>query len=563
MSKIVKRHLRVALGLFAFVLLFCIPMDCHATTYNTDQVELTFNGLNENGKIPKDAYGDQIKQCKEDKNGDHGDNVLRFCVTTGTMYGEKEKLYHYYMQKNKESVEMILYKNGNKVTPTVTGHFEMGDELYPCWYFTVAYNNPSGISKYEDLKNYSAKVIISNAPKQECDVTVEKDTKAESCEYPGWYIRSCSKCNGVHEIMRTKAHTYEWETIDPADCVNEGTKAKKCVVCGDIEEYKQIDPLGHQFEKKDVRWHIQTVPSCSTQKAIAIFPCKYCGYEEYKEISVTPTINQTWSCTKGERITAVFSASVRSQRNNKTITSTNEEYTNVLCEDASSQTIDGVTYTLAHAGPKQHNYPTSSVSWGKATYKCGTGSTRTATFTCTEPGCSEYVTVNASSTSNVTRIQSCTRDELITATFTASTNNPRTGRTTTVTQTDAGQICVNHKAKGHKWLWVIDQDLTCTQDYKGHQHCFQTTDTATYNGKSVKGQECHNINGSQSETDKTDINTVTKVLESAPGHHFEELKIDKYATCTEDGVAYYQCTNTINGVRCTATNSVANVFGSR
>ena len=90
------------------------------------------------------------------------------------------------------------------------------------------------------------------------------------------------------------------------------------------------------------------------------------------------------------------------------------------------------------------------------------------------------------------------------------------------------------KAVGHDWHWVIDSELSCTTDYSGHKTCTRSQHNTSKDGP---------------------VNTNYKVFTHAPGHHYEELVNEVEATCTTDGRSHYQCTNVINGRRCTATDT--------
>ena len=86
-----------------------------------------------------------------------------------------------------------------------------------------------------------------------------------------------------------------------------------------------------------------------------------------------------------------------------------------------------------------------------------------------------------------------------------------------------GDVYPVGSALGHQNKWVVDTDLTCTQNMTGHFHCYNSAHNTAYDGP------VNTANGS--------------VLQFAPGHHFEELVNDTKATCTENGESHYVCTN--------------------
>lgn len=130
-------------------------------------------------------------------------------------------------------------------------------------------------------------------------------------------------------------------------------------------------------------------------------------------------------------------------------------------------------------------------------------------------------------------------------------------------------------ALGHDWHWKIDSTASCTQDGKKHEYCSRCQATQSWNTtwQNALGHDWHWVHDSalscttdyaghkrctRAEHDESrdgSKNLSRIVFQKAVGHHYEELISDDEATCTEDGHSHYQCTNIIDGHRCTATTS--------
>ncbi len=593
MRTMIKVHLHVLFGLFVLMFLFTVnPIQAHAENIST--AEATMEWKTVDGRKWIEFTVSDLDAKDEYKDGDYK---------------------HYIFETGSSKAVMKMYKNGEKKYEFV-GNFEEGTNTYPKWEYSVsaAPDNPSSI----DLDDYTAKVTIYYASTESCSFSYSS-TKDPTCTSKGYDIYKCSVCKGKRKKNYTAALGHKY--TDDSDvkwsdqtykCKNRSTATVsfKCVACGDwsdaddatvtdettittaqtctskekltVEFTAKIGTRNDKtykttktYEDKTCSAHSSgkghnyttatftpTLYSCQGSTASATFKCSDCEVTKSADsVSGNTTTATAWSCTSAHKINVTYTAIIANPRTGTNSTVTSSTYSNQTCAGSSSITVDGTTVNKSHSAAKGHNYATTStVTWGTATYKCGNNSSRTATFKCTD--CSQTASASVSDATTVTQIQSCTKDEQMTVKFMAKISNPRINNaTTTVTKTDTKAVCQNHKAKGHDWRWIIDQDLTCTTDYIGHQYCFQTTDStsyngsSTYNGKTLKGQECHNINGSN--TDGSAKSLSKTVLESAPGHHFEELVVDTYATCTTEGKAHYQCTNTINGARCTATNSTS------
>ena len=101
-----------------------------------------------------------------------------------------------------------------------------------------------------------------------------KQIKVEAtCLENGKSCYQCQKCfieYGV-TVIPSRGHTVgEWETTVEPGCETEGTKVKKCTVCGEILETEAIPSNGHSHEEK-----IITAPTCSAE-GLAEYTCA-CG----------------------------------------------------------------------------------------------------------------------------------------------------------------------------------------------------------------------------------------------------------------------------------------------
>lgn len=116
-------------------------------------------------------------------------------------------------------------------------------------------------------------------------------TKTFTCRRDG--------CNETKEVKATEAHTPgEWEVLAVPTCTENGKRAKKCTVCGEILEEdtnsKDMVALGHDFEGAE--WVIEA-PTCTTPgQRYQVCKRDGCGKKNFDEAYAAehPALGHAW-----------------------------------------------------------------------------------------------------------------------------------------------------------------------------------------------------------------------------------------------------------------------------
>ncbi|MCR5310214.1 MAG: hypothetical protein K6E32_02205, partial [Lachnospiraceae bacterium] len=123
-------------------------------------------------------------------------------------------------------------------------------------------------------------------------------TKEPACETEGTRIKKCTLCGRVVETESIEAtgHSYgDWVIEKEPGCETEGTRVKKCENCGKVSESETIKATGH---KKSSEWTITVEPGCDTKGTKARL-CENCGKEmETKTVKAAGHKYSEWKTTK-------------------------------------------------------------------------------------------------------------------------------------------------------------------------------------------------------------------------------------------------------------------------
>lgn len=129
--------------------------------------------------------------------------------------------------------------------------------------------------KYADVK-HAQTCMTDGYTRNECTacgkVYVDKNGKEAE-------PKDIVKADGVSHVVKTK------NTVDPT-CTTGGTEWTYCEECDKIDAYKDLAPLGHNYElQKD-----KTFAGTCTEKAYEIFICKTCKNENkvFGKLNLTP-----------------------------------------------------------------------------------------------------------------------------------------------------------------------------------------------------------------------------------------------------------------------------------
>ncbi|MBR1748140.1 MAG: uL15 family ribosomal protein [Clostridia bacterium] len=190
--------------------------------------------------------------------------------STNTIYVSSITVY-YLIPDGLEKVEAV------DPTCTKTGNIAYWYDAYNDLY----YSDDAGENEIER----SATVV----PKLAHELT-HHDAKAPSCTETGWEAYdTCANCDyTTYRQIPATGHTEaeEWTVTKAATCTENGTRVKKCTVCGQELKTEEINALGHTVET----FTVTKDPSCS-EKGEESGTCTVCGEIITRELE---TIAHTW-----------------------------------------------------------------------------------------------------------------------------------------------------------------------------------------------------------------------------------------------------------------------------
>ncbi len=110
-----------------------------------------------------------------------------------------------------------------------------------------------------------------------CNHKYESKVIAPTCTEKGYTLYTCSVCKNSYKDKYTDIISHKWSdwtTSKAATCIEDGSKTRKCSVCGKIET-AAIAKSGHKYESKVI------LPTCTT-KGYTLYTCSVCQ-NSYKD----------------------------------------------------------------------------------------------------------------------------------------------------------------------------------------------------------------------------------------------------------------------------------------
>lgn len=346
------------------------------------------------------------------------------------------------------------------------------------------------------------------------DTTIENTYKNISQDD---YLKEHSVCKGKHELGTA-------EKSKGATCITAGYTSHKCTVPGcNYEEYEWIEPLGHEWSKEGT---VTQEQSCENPE-ITTYKCErtdiWPACKATKQVETKPALGHTWDEGK-------------------------------ITKEATCSETGVKTYTCSRCGgTKTEEIPKTKHDYEEHVVKAPT---------CTEKGISYYVCKNCGLTTS--RRQTPATGHIHTevrnqkdATY---KENGYTGDTYCKDcgkKLETGTVIPKLVEKEHDYgEWVLDQAPTCKKYGARHRICkncgdreVDVLDKVDHSWELVSTTPATCTIG-EIQHYKCSVCGETKdvTLSNPLGEHsWDEGKVTKKATCTEDGEKTYTCTvcNTI------------------
>ena len=183
-----------------------------------------------------------------------------------------------------------------------------------------------------------------------------------SCTTDGVRHQECTECHATGETETTPATGHTWNTnglmtvVVPPDCYNEGVAVVKCIH-NDAQKRIAIPKTDHEF------YETGRVPSTCTVKGHIEYTCDNCGDEKQEELPLADhtysnTIVQAPTCTATGYKADVCTA-CGDEKNRETIPATGHSYEIVQTTDATctKASTEKKVCSVCHAVEFTHNNP--------------------------------------------------------------------------------------------------------------------------------------------------------------------------------------------------------------
>lgn len=198
-----------------------------------------------------------------------------FKIEAGTLEISSESEYI-----NKDANGQLLYVQGNDLrldigedTANYTQNIFDIDTTKP-YYELITY-----LATGDDSSDYTLTVIKSG-----CNHDFKYIEKIEStCQTEGYDLYRCSKCNNEirkNTIPKKEHQKGDWKVIEEPTCKDEGLKAKKCIVCGEILDRQTLSKTNNHSWNED---RIVVEPTYESD-GIKEYTCSMCNTTKTENI---------------------------------------------------------------------------------------------------------------------------------------------------------------------------------------------------------------------------------------------------------------------------------------
>ena len=156
-------------------------------------------------------------------------------------------------------------------------------------------------------------------------------TKAATCTEDGSKARTCSVCGNVDTAVITKlGHDYASTfTVDKAaTCIEAGSKSKHCSRCNSKSEITSIPALGHTYGSVTYNWS-DDKSTCTASRT-----CSTCSHVDTETVNTTNEVTTAATCTEAgvRAYTATFTNSAfKAQNTTVAVSAAGHNYKNGKC----------------------------------------------------------------------------------------------------------------------------------------------------------------------------------------------------------------------------------------
>lgn len=365
-------------------------------------------------------------------------------------------------------------------------------------------------------------------------------TKEASCTEKGEITHTCAECDAVYkEVTEPLGHHYISVVTEPT-CTERGYTTFTCDRCGDTYIDQYVEAAGHHFSEA------KTEPTC-TKKGFSVYTCDVCGE------------------TRTDNYTEVKGHNYKTQVTEPTCTE--KGFTTYTCEDCGETYVDNYTEPVGHKYKEEIIEPTCTED-GHTLYTCET---------CGDSYKGGYTQAHGHSYKSVVTEPTCTERGFTTYTcdhcgdsytdqYTEPSGHKYTSEVSEPTCTEEGytlytcETCGDSykgdfiQSSGHTPSEVMFENVRESADgisvfYDEVIHCQVCNEEISRKTKeavlkNVKNATCteDGFTGNAYNADGTILLLEGTVLKAKGNHTWNEGRVTKEATLTEEGIKTYTCT---------------------
>lgn len=366
-----------------------------------------------------------------------------------------------------------------------------------------------------------------------------KVTKDATCTEVGEITHTCAECDVVYkEMTEPLGHSYVAVVTEPT-CTERGYTTFTCERCGDSYVDKYVEATGHHFTEET------TEPACM-ERGFTVYTCDICGEKR----------TDNYVAAKGHNYKTVVTEP----------TCTGKGFTTYICEDCGDTYADDYTEALGHTY-KEEKVDQTCTEGGYTLHTCET---------CGDTFKGDYTEASGHSYNSVVTEPTCTERGFTTYTcdlcgdsyidtYTDPLGHKYESKVIKPTCKEEGytqytcKTCGDSykgdfvKALGHTSSEVVFENVRESADQVSVFYdevircatCNEEISRKTRDAvlKNVKASTCteDGFTGNAYNSDGTILLLEGKVLKAKGEHTWDEGRVTKEATLTEEGVKTYTC----------------------